>query len=336
MDSIYKKIDNYFLPKAMVLMYHRIADIDYDPWQLSVTPSNFEQQLQFYIAHFDIISVAELIDQISKKQLRNNTICITFDDGYADNFLEAKPLLEKYNCPATFFIASNYIGSNKLFWWDQLEDIILGSPVLPQTILFNIRGEEYKFSVANTKLADSDINKQKHWQWPNEAPTERCELYLKIWEVLLPHDYIEIASVIQQLCTQTNYQTLAPEGKIPMNVNQLKLMSSVGLFDLGIHTNTHPALPFHSKEYQLQEMLACRNFLQPSYQQQLNTIAYPYGKFNEATLHAVKEAGIKAAFTTNEKMVTKKSDLLSLGRFQVNNWNVNQLRQQMKYWKKMI
>ena len=336
MVNIYNRFKNFFLSKAMVLMYHRIADVQYDPWQLCVTPSNFEQQLQFFTKHFNVVSVSELIDQLSSKKIKKNTVCITFDDGYTDNFLEAKPLLEKYNCPATFFIASNYIGSDALFWWDQLEDIILSSPTLPSEIRFVIKDKEYAFYVANTTLSASDIARQMQWQWPDAPPNERCKLYLEIWEILLPNDYSDIRSVVQQLCVLTNYEITPPEGKIPMNPQQLKLLAGGGLFELGIHTHTHPALSFHSKEYQLNEMTTCRNFLKPCYQAQVNTIAYPYGRFNETTLHALREAGIKAGFTTNGKLITNKTDISRIGRFQVNNWNEYQLSNQLKYWTKMF
>ncbi len=48
----------------------------------------------------------------------NLKFLITFDDGYKDNLLEAAPVLEKYKVPATFFVATDYIGGRTQFPWD--------------------------------------------------------------------------------------------------------------------------------------------------------------------------------------------------------------------------
>ena len=319
----------------MVLMYHRIAHADYDPWQLCVTPENFSQQLEVLCKRFNVIPVSELLNQVSNKRVQKKTVCITFDDGYTDNFLEAKPRLESFKCPATFFIASHYINSGSLFWWDKLEDILLSSPSLPNTISFNIKDKEYQFEISDTQLTASDIAKQKAWQWPGEAPNERCKVYLGIWEVLLPNDYAEIKTAMEEICRQTNYKMEPPAGKIPMSSGQLQSLSSNELFEVGLHTSTHPALSFHSAEYQLNELLMCRKFLEPAYQSTVNTVAYPFGRFNETTVDIAKRANVKAGFTTQGKPITKKSDLLSLGRFQVNNWNEDQFIKQLDYWAKM-
>jgi len=90
--------------RKAVLMYHRIASPVNDYWQLCVSPENFEQQLQ-----------------VISKYKKN--ILITFDDGYIDNYSNARPLLEKYQLPAIFFIATGNIDSGKEFWWDQLEQL---------------------------------------------------------------------------------------------------------------------------------------------------------------------------------------------------------------------
>lgn len=55
------------------------------------------------------------------------SIVVTFDDGYADNFTAAVPLLLRYDTPATFFIATGYIGAPSGYWWDELEHIVFAS-----------------------------------------------------------------------------------------------------------------------------------------------------------------------------------------------------------------
>src|ERR1700759_3055747 len=88
----------------IVLMYHRVDKVDTNPWSICVSPENFEKQIRFLKQNFNIITVDELVIQLRSNTINQNAVCITFDDGYADNYIHAKPVLEKYNCPATFFI----------------------------------------------------------------------------------------------------------------------------------------------------------------------------------------------------------------------------------------
>jgi peptidoglycan/xylan/chitin deacetylase (PgdA/CDA1 family) len=57
-------------------------------------------------------------------KLPARTVVVTFDDGYRDNFVNAKPLLEKHDVPATLFLTSGYIESSRGFWWDEMERVL--------------------------------------------------------------------------------------------------------------------------------------------------------------------------------------------------------------------
>ncbi|MGB5435100.1 MAG: polysaccharide deacetylase family protein, partial [Maribacter sp.] len=121
-------------PKAIVLMYHRVCNLETDPWQLAVSPKNFESQIKALKKNFNVLPVSDLVEQLTAGKIEPNSIYITFDDAYRDNYLNAKPVLETYDCPATFFIPTSYIGKEQLFWWDELEFIFLHSKTLPTNL----------------------------------------------------------------------------------------------------------------------------------------------------------------------------------------------------------
>jgi peptidoglycan/xylan/chitin deacetylase (PgdA/CDA1 family) len=52
--------------------------------------------------NFKVLSLTDLEKQLGQGKIERNSIYVTFDDAYYDNFLYAKPILEKYHCPATF------------------------------------------------------------------------------------------------------------------------------------------------------------------------------------------------------------------------------------------
>jgi len=313
-------------------MYHRIADVDIDPWQLSVSPGNFEAQIAFLQSNYNIIPLADLVEQLHEKKLRKNAVCITFDDGYADNYYQAFPILKKYNCPATFFIAGSYVNSKMLFWWDELEEIFLGSQNLPAELSLTINGTVHSFLNKQITLTEAEMRLHQNWQWPDTAPTTRCELYLEIWEKLLPLRIDLIQPVLQDLRVWAGGTKSPDFYKIPMTTKHLQEIDSNALFSLGNHTYSHAALPFHSELHQGEEMMQCYDYLSSNYKHAVNYLAYPYGRFNNDTLNAASKNNVKAAFTTNGKVVLDSDDISQLGRVQVNNWNADQLKSKLSFY----
>lgn len=103
----------YISPKYVVpiLMYHHI-DEGGEISSLSVSPENFRCQMRFLARrNYNVIGLSELVRAIKNKQsLPRNTVVITFDDGYEDNYTRAFPVLEKYNLPATIFVIVDSLG----------------------------------------------------------------------------------------------------------------------------------------------------------------------------------------------------------------------------------
>lgn len=104
-----------------MLLYHRVAELPVDSFRLAVTPDRFAEQLEEIRTRFQVFRLTELADAIKAGELQRRSVAITFDDGYVDNLVNAKPLLERYEIPATVFVASGHLGSSRNFWWDDLE-----------------------------------------------------------------------------------------------------------------------------------------------------------------------------------------------------------------------
>ena len=112
-------------------MYHRVADVAHDPWRLAVSPENFEQHLAAVSERGRPISLAELAAGLEAGSVPRRSVVVTFDDGYRDNLHVAKPLLERYEIPATVFVVSGYVDSDRDFWWDELAELS-GRTSLPE------------------------------------------------------------------------------------------------------------------------------------------------------------------------------------------------------------
>lgn len=80
-----------------VLLYHRVCNLNFDPWKLAITPEEFDNHMRYIKDNYNIMRFEDDWSNINEK-----TIVVTFDDGYADNFYNAVPILKKYDIPATF------------------------------------------------------------------------------------------------------------------------------------------------------------------------------------------------------------------------------------------
>jgi peptidoglycan/xylan/chitin deacetylase (PgdA/CDA1 family) len=109
--------------QAVILMYHSVSQGRPDPWELCVAPDRFADQLQLLRDHYRVVSLAELRSALSRNEQLTRAVVLTFDDGYRDNLLVAKPLLERLDLSATVFVTSGYVGLNRDFWWDELEAV---------------------------------------------------------------------------------------------------------------------------------------------------------------------------------------------------------------------
>lgn len=103
---MYIKFRNY----VPILMYHRIADVPGD--RNSLPAEKFEEQLRFLAQNgYTAITPDMLYMHYTKqKRLPRKSVLLTFDDGYHDNYMEALPLLQKYNMTAVVFPIYNWIG----------------------------------------------------------------------------------------------------------------------------------------------------------------------------------------------------------------------------------
>lgn len=91
-------------PRARILVYHSISEDPLNPF--SVSPEDFEAQVQFLSQEYNVISLEELIACIVDKgqEIPLDSVVITFDDGFGDNYTYAYPVLKKYGVPATIFV----------------------------------------------------------------------------------------------------------------------------------------------------------------------------------------------------------------------------------------
>ncbi|CAN5879238.1 polysaccharide deacetylase family protein [soil metagenome] len=315
-------------------MYHRVANLESDIWEISVSPANFEQHIALLKKKGNVIPLRELAERVAEKKLKRRSIAITFDDGYEDNFLTAKPLLEKYQLPATFFITSGNIGTEKEFWWDELEHVLLYTERLPQALSITLGDQALSYNLHSEALLNEPL-RQKHISWracTEPPPSLRATLFYRLWEELRPLPYTEQQTQLQKIREWAGVaQGGRPENR-SMSEEQLKELGQHRLFTIGAHTVTHPALAFHDRPYQQQELTVNKDFLEKITGQEIQLLAYPFGNYDAESVAAAASTPFRAAFTTEEAPIKRQAHPHRLGRYQVKNLTISDFEKNLSRW----
>jgi len=100
-----------------VAVFHRVDD-RYPENPVTCTSRGFEEFCAFFARHFTVVPLGELVERLATGRDVGGLLAITFDDGYLDNREVAAPILSRRGLPATFFVATDFIGSSQVPWWD--------------------------------------------------------------------------------------------------------------------------------------------------------------------------------------------------------------------------
>jgi peptidoglycan/xylan/chitin deacetylase (PgdA/CDA1 family) len=107
--------------RAVVIAFHRIYEGRGEA--LNCPPRVFAALCRFFKRHFSVIPLSELVLRVRENRPIGGVLSITFDDGYKDNFEVAAPILRNLDLPATFFVATNFIDSASVPFWDERDGV---------------------------------------------------------------------------------------------------------------------------------------------------------------------------------------------------------------------
>ena len=243
-----------------------------------------------------MMPVAELIEHLQRKAVPDDAIAVTFDDGYEDNLLAAKPVLARYEVPATVFIATGYTDRREMFWWDELATMILESP-RSQSHLVMCDGETIHLDWRELERADLS----GCWRGWQEPMTSRQRSYLAIWRKM------KYAGSEERTAALADLRSKLGAGKdslaFPLTTSQIKLLLADDWISLGAHTVTHPALTGLSEPDCLREMQESGDTCRALSGKAVEGFAYPYGDADEAVRVAAAAAGFSWACSTESTFV---------------------------------
>jgi peptidoglycan/xylan/chitin deacetylase (PgdA/CDA1 family) len=316
--------------KALVLCYHKIHESCSDP-RLCVTPSHFAEHLEVLRQHARLIRLQHLSQALLDENLPDQSVVVTFDDGYADNLYNAKPLLERYGIPATVFVIAGYIGHNREFWWDELDRLFLRSDVLPERLDLGVNGNTYHWQLDEGGDYSEEAFRRR-WRPGEETRSSYHSLYKSLWKLLRPMAEDERQRVLHELRGWAGAEEVVHPSHRPLSLEEVVALGQGGLVEVGAHTVTHPALPRLSPGSQRDEISGSKSRLEEILDRPVTSFSYPYGNLSEQTVGVVRRAGFSCACSTRADTVRLSSERFRLPRVEVQDWDGDEFAGQLSRW----
>ncbi len=278
-------------PRLNILIYHGVGE-SLDPLgHCDVDRAQFERHLEVLRRAFIVLPLDDAVTRLHDGRLPPRAVCITFDDGYANNHDVALPLLEHHGLSATFFIATAYLDGGRMF-----NDIVIEA----------IRRSELpQLDLTDLGLGVLDIQGQ--------------EARIHALQTLLPQLKVMTLDTRDRLALDiAKAAGIEPGPSLMMTREQVKELARRGM-QLGGHTRRHPILNSLPDAEAHAEIREGKLELESIIDAPVTMFAYPNGRpgIDYSRRHAgmVRSAGFRGAVSTARGCACQTHDPFQLPRF---------------------
>lgn len=270
--------------RAFLLMYHRVLSAP-DSENTFVQPGmyvrsdTFRQHMAFLKSSFNVLSLSELIARVKAGKSVQRCCAVTFDDGWLDTWTQAYPVLCEFKLPAAVFLATNFIGTDRLFW--------------PEEAAFYLGQPEVKEKGRSDRILGPFLNRL---QGIGEKE-QQLEQAIKVLKTKSPQEREEIIDCMRGLSKESL------PGRLLMDWDEARKMMAGGLVEFGAHSHNHVILDQVPLPQAEQEILQSRKELE----RQLGTIpklfAYPNGNYTSDLKDLLKKKWIYSCCDYLQRLV---------------------------------
>jgi peptidoglycan/xylan/chitin deacetylase (PgdA/CDA1 family) len=290
----------------IVLMYHSVGESPLLHRGLSVSAANFERQLEYLTRRFEIVSLARAVEIMRRgAPLPESAVALTFDDGFRDNYETAFPILKKYRCPATVFVATEPLVKRVSLW--------------PYRLMFWMK----RTAALRLEFSPGELPGAGQIVFALRTARRRRRALRAIEPSLWRAGRAERERLLGVIAEKLGVDPANdPADDLPMLAgDQLRELADAGI-DIGSHTVSHPSLAALAREEALGELTESKTLLESKVGRPVKFFAYPFGgaeHCNAATERLVREAGYEAACTTIRGVNRSGTDLFRILRVGVEN-----------------
>jgi peptidoglycan/xylan/chitin deacetylase (PgdA/CDA1 family) len=293
-----------FLRGALILGYHRIGQVEVDPYALHVSAAHFVEQLEVLCRRAKLLPLQQVLTGLRDRQLPRRAVALTFDDGYAEMLHVVLPILERFDVPATVFVTAGYLGQE--FWWHELARRFEG----------------------RTTVGALPVSARRSPREDTRLGTIPRGYYEHLAELGWEQREAELAEVRASAANGTN--------ELPsircLTSGEVTQLAENELITIGAHGVTHRMLarcPVACQQWEIQESKARLQALSP---RPVTLFSYPHGSMTATTRALVADAGFVGACASANAVAWSGSDLFGLPRFWVPDWNGETFGRWLEWW----
>lgn len=286
--------------RLLILTYHRILAQPDPMLPDDIDVATFAWQMQLLRAQFNVLPLAEAARRLQERSLPARAACVTFDDGYANNFTLALPVLARWSIPSTLFIATRFLDGGRM-WNDAVIEAIRA-----------------------TRHAEIDLGAIGLARWPTASSVERVASAHSLIEAIKYHEPEERERAVREIVARAEVEL---PRDLMMTSAQVKALAGGGM-QVGAHTDSHPILKRLASHEAEREIVMGRDRLQEITGAPVRVFAYPNGRpgrdYAAEHVDMVRRAGFDAAVSTAWGCALPGTDPWQLPR--VAPWDRSRLR----------
>lgn len=283
----------------LVLIYHRVLAAPDAMLPSEPDAATFAQQMDLLAGNFVVLPLREGVARLRDGKLPARAVCITFDDGYANNYTVALPILRERGLPATVFVAPAYLDGGCMF----NDTIFEACRTAPEQVDLS------QFGLGPLALTDA------------ASRIRAAQQIVDQWKYLPPVERRQRAEQFSMLVGA------APNTDLMMTADQVAQMPAHDI-EIGAHTLTHPILARLPVDEAREEIVGSRRRLEDITGQPILSFAYPNGRpqrdYTREHVSAAREAGFELAVSTSWGAATAQSDPHQIPR--IAPWDKSPLR----------
>jgi peptidoglycan/xylan/chitin deacetylase (PgdA/CDA1 family) len=279
--------------RLSVLIFHRVLARPDPLFAHQPDARRFDEICGWLGGWFNVLALDDAVRRLRSASLPERALAITFDDGYADNHDHALPILQRHRFPATFFIATGFVGGGTM--WN---DIVIEA--LRRT------------SLSSLVFAASD-GAQRTLRL-DAVESRRAAIATLLGEL----KYLPAAEREAKARAIAAQAKVDPPADLMMSREQIRRLRRAGM-QIGAHTVSHPILARLERGLAERELVQSKTFLEDLLDEPVVLFAYPNGKpgqdYGADDVALVARAGFECAVSTAPGAATRHSDCLQLPRF---------------------
>jgi peptidoglycan/xylan/chitin deacetylase (PgdA/CDA1 family) len=281
-DVAHNPVNTMYEGLGTIVLYHRIIQPNehvewLSPYSgLIVSTQEFEKQIAYFSQNFECVTLDEFLDRLGNQSRGNKRLlAVTFDDGFKDNLEFGLPCLEKYDVPATVYIATGLVDQTMELWWEEIQFLL-------------------------NRLTSIDIYwGPKAGRFPLTTVKEKenvCTCLSNIAKDLPPTALkVLFESLRKQSHESFSYSSTA------LSWDQVRELDRHPLITIGAHTIGHHSLRRISEAALAYEITESKRLIEEQLGHEIFHFSFPYGSQDHVTkreVEAVRSAGFRSAVTT--------------------------------------